>query len=145
MMHAIRHELEALDVGRKALRSFGGLVGGVLLLIGGYVLWRQGGAPGTAVYVLGGLGGALVLLGTLSPAVLRPLYKVWMALALVLGFIMTRVLLSLVYFLLVLPIGLALRLARKDLLDRTLDTEASSYWTRREPLEDEPERLERYY
>lgn len=145
MLNTIRHELQALDMGRGALRSFGWLVGGVLLLIGGFILWRGGGDPSTVVYVLGGLGGVLVLFGTLLPLVLRPLYTVWMALALVLGFIMTRVLLTLVYFLLVLPIGLALRLAGKDLLDRTLDPAASSYWRRKAPLEDDPERLERYY
>jgi hypothetical protein len=132
-------------MGRKALRSFGWLVGGVLLLIGGYLLWRWGGTPGLAVYLLGGIGGALVLLGTLAPGWLRPLYQGWMALALVLGFIMTRVLLTLVYVFLVLPIGLALRLAGKDLLHHTLDSEASTYWQPRPPTDEDPERLERYY
>lgn len=40
MLRTLRLELRDLDTGRKALRSFGWLVGAVLLLIGGYVLWR---------------------------------------------------------------------------------------------------------
>ncbi|NBC18871.1 MAG: hypothetical protein GVY18_16335 [Bacteroidetes bacterium] len=145
MLRILRLELEALDTGRSALRSFGWLVGAVLLLIGAFVWWRQAWTPGTAVYILGSAGGILVLLGTLAPQWLRTLYIGWMALALLLGFVMTRVLLTLVYVLLVLPIGLLLRGFGKDLLDRSLDPDASTYWRPREPIDDDPERLERYY
>ena len=49
MLQTIRLELQTLDVGRKALRSFGLLVGAVLLGLGGLMLWRRGFAPDAGV------------------------------------------------------------------------------------------------
>lgn len=144
-MHPILHEIRSLDTSRKALRSFGLVVGGVLLGIGAFVWWRHDGAAGTATYVLAGVGGALVLIGLAAPRVLRPVYRAWMALAVVLGFVMTRVLLTLVFTLVVLPIGLVMRLAGRDPLHRRLDPEASTYWIRKAYDADDPTRLEKYY
>lgn len=144
-MYTIWQEIQAVDTSRKALRSFGWLVGAVLLGIGVFMLWRKDWTATTAVSIVGGLGALLVLSGTLAPAILKPIYRVWMALAVVLGFVMTRVILTLVYFLVLTPIGLVLRLFGKDLLDRKLDPRADSYWKRKEYLDDSPARLEKYY
>lgn len=144
-MQSLLHEIRAVDTSRKALRSFGWLVGAVLFGIATAVLWRKGWAPTTAVYVLGGMGALLVVLGTLTPILLKPLYRVWMALAVVMGFVMTRVILTLVYFFVLTPIGLLLRLFGKDLLDRKLDPEAPSYWKKKDYPDDSPARLEKYY
>lgn len=76
---------------------------------------------------------------------LRPVYRVWMGLAVVLGTIMTRVLLTLVFALLVVPIGFALRLAGKDLLDRRLDRARTTYWRAKVYEDDSPARLDRYF
>ena len=109
-MQAFAHisaELRALDVRLPALRSFGRVVGGVLILIGLFALWRRDwaftatGLPG----LLFGLGGALVLLSLVAPQLLRPVYRVWMGLAFVLGYFMTRLLLSLVFFGAITPVG----------------------------------------
>lgn len=145
MIRIVLEELATLDTGRKALRSFGLVVGGVLVGIAAVVLWRQGWAPGTAVRVLSGIGGALLLLGLAAPAVLRPLYRVWMGLALVLGFVMTRVLLTLVFVFAVIPTGLLLRLFGKDPLDRRWQPDAPSYWIPKTYMDETPQRLERYY
>ena len=58
---------------------------------------------------------------------------------------MTRVLLTLVFALVMLPIGLVLRLVGKDLLDRRLDPAADSYWKPKTYADDSPARLEKYY
>lgn len=145
MIQSILTDLRALDTGRKALRSFGLVVGAVLLALALLVTWRQGWAPGTAAYTLAGIGAALVLLGLVAPPVLRPLYRVWMALAFVLGFVMTRVLLTTVFALVVIPTGLLLRLAGRDPLQRKRDPNARTYWIRKEPTDTSPERLEKYY
>ncbi len=142
---AIREELHELDFGRRSLRSFGLVVGGVFMGIAVFILWRRGWEPSAVVYGLGGFGGALVLFGLLAPMLLRPVYRVWMGLALVLGFVMTRVLLSLVFFGVMLPIGLALRLVGKDLLHGRPDSALPTYWIEKEEADDSPKRLERYY
>ena len=144
-MHLLWQEIKEVDTSKKALRSFGWVVGGVLLVIAAVVWWRNDFAVTTAVSVLGGIGGALVVLGLTAPVVLKPVYRVWMALAVVMGFIMTRVILSVVYYLVMTPIGLAMRLFGKDPMHRRIDPEASSYWIEKSYDDESPERLEKYY
>lgn len=143
MRDTLRQEFRTLDVGPKALRSFGLLVGTVLLGLAAWVGWRSG--AGALAYGLGVGGGGLIGLGLAAPGVLRPLYRVWMALALVLGYVMTRVLLTLVFFLAVTPIGLVMRLLGKDPMHRRPDPKRPTYWRPHPPRSDNPERLRKYY
>ncbi len=138
-------EIRDLDVGKKKVRSFGYLVGGVLIALALVGLWRIGGRFTTAVYALLGAGGALVALGLAAPAVLRPLYRVWMGLALVLGFVMTRVILTLVFFLVVTPVGWIMRALGKDPLRRRPDPSAETYWIEKTAPDPSPKRLEKYF
>lgn len=144
----IATELRALDVSTKSLRSFGRVVGGVLLLLGLIALWRRDwqftatGIPG----LLFGLGGALIVLGAVAPALLRPVYRVWMGLALVLGFVMTRVLLTLFFIIAITPIGWLRRTFGTSSILMRPSNDATSYWIEREPEADDPkERLTRLY
>lgn len=141
--HGLLHEIKTVDTRPEAVRSFGFTVGTVLLTLG-VVLWLYGGEVGVTEYILGGFGGVLVLLGWGIPVVLTPLYRVWMALALVLGFVMNRVLLTVVFFGLVTPIGLLARVVRGDPLERVPEPEVETYW---KPTEEErgTRRLEQYY
>ena len=143
---AIAAEVRALDVSRPALRSFGRAVGGVLLAIAGVVWWRRGWDPSAWVWGLGGVGAALVVLGLAAPAVLRPVYRAWMTLAFALGWVMTRVLLTLVFALVVTPIALLARLVGRDRLGLKPPAGAASYWVvRDDPAPSSRERLERYF
>lgn len=145
MLHTIAEEIRSLDTSPKALRQFGLVVGGVFVGIATVIAWRRGWEVGPLVLGLGGPGVVLVLLGLVAPAALRPVYLVWMGLAVVLGFVMTRVLLTAVFVLMMVPIGLVLRLAGKDLLDRRLDPAATSYWKPKVYADTSARRLERYY
>jgi hypothetical protein len=138
---SLREEIRSLDPKRKDLVQFGLLVGAVFLLIG-WLLERKEAAP--AIWVLG-LGGTLVLLGAVLPRMLAPVYRVWMTLALGMGFVMTRVILTIFYFLLVTPFGLAMRLFGKDLLDQKLDRNAKTYWKPKEYLIADRTRFEKYF
>ena len=144
MWRSIVEEVRALDTSPRALRSFGLVVGGVFVGIAAVIAWRRGWEVGPLVLGLGGPGLLLMLLGLAAPAVLKPVFQVWMGIAVVLGTIMTRVLLTLVFVLLVIPIGLVLKLAGKDLLDRRLDRARTTYW-RAKVYDDSPTRLERYF
>ncbi len=73
-----------------------------------------------------------VVLALVRPAVLTPLNKIWFQFGLLLGKIVTPVVMSLVFFLTVLPTGVIMRLLGKDLLNRKIDRSAPSYWVKRE-------------
>ena len=99
----------------KQLRSFGLTVGGVFLFIGLWPLvWRGEGVRLWAVIPAA----ALIPLGLILPGVLAPLYKGWMAVGHVLGWINTRIILGVLYYGLVVPMGLVMKLLGRDPMRR---------------------------
>ena len=108
------------------LRKFGITIGIALAVLGGIAWWRDAGA---APYLLG-VAGAFAVLGLVLPRALAPIEYLWMKLALVLSYVMTRVILTLAFYLAITPTGLLLRLMRKDLLTLKIDRAAPSYWVR---------------
>jgi Saxitoxin biosynthesis operon protein SxtJ len=92
-------------------RSFGISVGAMLMLIGVYAAWR-GRMDLAQVGV--GVGISLVALGLLRPSVLKYPSAAWWRLSLALGFINTRILLTLVFALVLTPLGLLWRIIRHD-------------------------------
>ncbi|BDA77160.1 hypothetical protein LPTSP3_g00900 [Leptospira kobayashii] len=107
------------------LRKFAYIVGGVLALVFGLAIpylnrgsWNQ---------YLVGIGLVLIFLGTVLPKILYWPYRLWMLIGEVLGWINTRIILSVIFFLLFTPIGLIKRLFGTDALKRKLDADATSY------------------
>src|SRR4051794_2625165 len=110
----IRQELKELNTSARELRKFGLLVGGIFLLLGAWFFWR--GKP--AFPFLFAAGGPLFFLGLVWPRALRVVYVGWMTLALLLGLVVSTLLLTLFFYLVVTPIGLFARLVGKDFLSR---------------------------
>ena len=137
----ISEEVKNIEVSPKKIREFGLLVGGVFLLIGGFTLWR--GRPAAPFFL--GLGGFLFSFGAVLPALLKPLYKGWMIFAVLLGWVMSRVVLSLLFFIAVTPIGLIMRLQGKDLLDQKFPDSKDSFWTLRKKDSESRESCEKQY
>ena len=102
------------------------MVGTALILVGGWQLYGQ--IHSIARIGLWSVGGFLVLSGLLMPKTLVPVYKIWMGLATVLGWINTRILLGLIFYLIFTPIGLVMRLSGRDSLTQRIDRAANSYW-----------------
>jgi hypothetical protein len=96
-------------------RSFGLSVGGVLLLVAAYQFWR--GAL-IAAQILGAVGAVLVVCGYVRPQLLKGPSALWWKLALVLGYINARVILTLIFAIVLVPIGLLWRLIGRDPLAR---------------------------
>ena len=127
----------------RTLRLFGVLLGLFFLILGGLLRWRAG--PGTASTVLFVLAGALPLLYYLVPPLRRPMYLGWIYLAWPIGLALSFVLLAAIYFLVLTPIGLFMRLVlRRDPMQRGFDASAATYWIPRTRQPD-PERYFRPY
>lgn len=122
-MKMLREELKHLRTEPRDLRKFGLMVGGVFALLGLWFLWRHKPWHGW-FWIPGAL---LIVFGAVAPKTLRHIYRAWMGMALVLGLIVSTVLLTVFYYVVVTPIGLAARLAGKDFLERKWSN-ASSYW-----------------
>jgi len=107
-------------------RSFGLSVGGVFVALGGLWLIRGKGQVVVAAGLLA-LGMVLVLFGAAFPGLLVVPNRLWMRLAEALSFVMTRVILAIVFFTVVTPIGLLRRLTGGDPLRRRAPS-SESYW-----------------
>jgi len=71
----------------------------------------------------------LLLLALLAPNSLAPLYKLWMAIGNTLGFINTRIILGLVFFVIFTPVAIFLKLLKKDAMKRNAYKQSCpSYW-----------------
>ena len=145
ILETIREEIRAVPVSRKAVWQFGLLVGGVLLALALLLAWKQGRDVSAFARVLGGVGAVLVVLGAAVPDALRPAYRVWMGLAVVLGFFVSRILLAVLFFVAFTPMGLVMRLFGRDAMHRRPDPAAPSYWIARNGQPSSRERLEKYY
>jgi len=123
----IREQLQQLKTEPRDLRKFGLLVGGVFALIGLWFWLRH-----KPYYLYPFYPAApLLLLGAVWPRALKHIYLGWMAMAFVLGHIMSTLLLLVFFFLAVTPLGLLARWTGKDFLGVKLNRQAGSYWLRR--------------
>ena len=105
-------------------------------------LWRH--HPSRAA-VFAGLGlGALVLALIARPVWIR-LFRLWMKLAEGMGWVMTRVLLSIFYFAVLTPFGLVRRLTGNPTLDTSWTERKTSYWIDKEPAEATVDRYAKRY
>ena len=128
---------------RKQFRNFGLMFGVVLTGIGLYQLYND--TAETARYVLCMLGGVFFLTGLATPMVLKPIYTVWMKIAFALGWVNTRIIITLIFFLVVTPIGLIMRILKSDLLAEKINKNTVTYWDDIEPVQSVKEHLERQF
>jgi len=109
---------------KKALRNFGLIIAVPLAVIAVILFWKGNGAG----YYWSGAAVVLALLGLLAPVILKPLYVIWMTFAFVLSIVMTYVLLTLFFFLVMTPVSLVMKLLGKDLLNRKFPGNQTTYW-----------------
>jgi len=117
--------------GKKELREFGLVTGAIVAALFGLLLpWLFDHQLPTWPWIITGVLWAWALL---LPASLLPVYRGWMAIGHVLGWINTRIILGVMFYLLFLPVGLGLRLLGKDPMARSIDKSLATYRVRHEP------------
>ena len=117
-------EIKNIKSEKSDLRNFGIIVGIIFLIISGFLFWNE--KESFQIFFVIGI--ILFLPAIAIPFVLKPVYWIWMIFAIILGWIMTRVILSLLFFLIFTPIGLTLRFFGKQFLELRWDKSKESYW-----------------
>ena len=120
-------ELKNIKSTARELREFGITIGSILIVFGDVALWR--GKPFWPYPLTAGI--AFALLGLTVPSVLKGLQKAWMGLGIVLGFFVSRIVLSVLFYGIITPTGFMMKLLGKDILDERIDKKKSSYWHER--------------
>jgi len=140
MIDDIKKDITRLDVTNRSLRHFGYLLAGICLLGTAILLWK-----GKSTWLpVAGAGMLFSVVAARVPATLRQPYRLWMLLAFMLGWITTRIVLTLAYLLIMTPMGLFLRILGKDVLDARIDKAATSYWKKHEPVPDRKQYQKQY-
>ncbi|MFQ5641391.1 MAG: SxtJ family membrane protein [bacterium] len=126
---------------KTELRKFGLTLGVFFSIVAGVLLWKES----DTYRVLAVISGVFMAAGFLLPIALKPVYVVWMSFAVAMGFIMTRLILTLLYSLVFTPAGLVMRLLGKDPLSEAIESERESYWLPREKGKFTPQSVERQF
>jgi hypothetical protein len=132
----------------RKLRTFatGALV--AFGLLGVWIAWKTGGFAGTAALVwpvrLWAFGLLSGIVGWVYPKGILPLYWVLTAVSLPIGIVVSFLVVAIVFYLIVTPIGLVFRMAGRDILGRRPDRKVESYWLER-PEQAPPERYYRQF
>ena len=127
---------ESLNTAPKDVRKFGILFTVVFLALAAYSAY--GGTSAWPWFI--GAAGFFLITGFFFHSLLRPLYVCWMKFAFLLGWINTRLILGIFFYLILTPVGLIMRLFGRDALHRKIDRNATTYWTKRTPAEFKRER-----
>jgi hypothetical protein len=110
-------------------RAFGLVIAGVLLLVGAGPL-RHGHAPRWWAWAAAGV---LALIALLKPVLLARANRLWTKFGVLLGKVVSPIALGILFFGVLTPVALVMRLAGKDPLRLKLDRSANSYWIVRTP------------
>jgi hypothetical protein len=111
-------------------------------LIGSFLAFYKGSPNG---YYWIGAGVVLALCRLIGP-LFRLIYRGWISFSVILGYFISRILLTLIFFLIITPTGVIMRIVGKDPMERKIDPDAPSYWADREtPAELTVERYEKQF
>ena len=117
-------EIKNIKSEKSDLRNFGFIIGIVLLIISGFLFWKEK----EAFQIFLAMVITIFLTPIAIPLVLKPVYWIWMIFAIILGWFMTRVILSLLFYVVFTSIGLTLRFFGKKFLELRWDNSKESYW-----------------
>ena len=117
------HSIPELD--RKGLREFGVVTGGIVAVLFGLVFpWLFERALPIWPWVVFGV---LTLWALVAPDSLRSVYRAWMRFGLLLGKVTTPLIMGALFFVVIAPVGLIMRLTKSDPMRRRLDRGIASY------------------
>jgi len=131
------------DPTRRQLNQFGFIWLGFLTLFGVVAYFRFG-SPQVARWLW--VAAVVVpIVGWLVPALMRMVFLGMSYLAWPIGFVVSHVVLAVVYYLVLTPIGLLTRIFGYDSMKKRFDPEAESYWIERSPEAVDPKRYFRQF
>jgi len=131
-----------IDIADKSEQRKFGIVMAVAFVVLGLIRWGfKGFAMESLPLYLWGVAVPFLVLGIVWPGALKPLFYLWIKLAIVLNFVMTRFFLAITFYAMMTPIGILKRLFGGDVLHRDWNPDASTYW---KDADDQPNDLDSY-
>ena len=120
-------EIKNIKKGKKELKSFGLTIGIIILVVAGYLFYNNNQSYQSALYITF----FFIVSGLIMPVLLKPLYLIWMTFAILLGWVMTRIILSILFYSIITLIGSLAKIFGKDFLNLRVNNH-NSYWNLRD-------------
>jgi hypothetical protein len=124
------------------LQALGLVIPGVLAMLS--VMGLQAGGTGWLIVWIGGLGVLPAVMVWTHARFGRAFYSRWLLAAMPIGWSVAALVLMLIYYLVVTPIGLVMRFAGRDAMERRFDPAASTYWRPHQPVSDKTRYFRQY-
>jgi polyferredoxin len=123
----IKEEIKQIDNSPKAIQKFGYTIAIFLLVVSGILYYYEK----ESSVLVAAIGLMFLLITVAAPTLLKPINIIWMSFAIFLGFVSTRILLGILFYGILTPIGLVIKLTRKDPLGLEIKRDKKSYWEKR--------------
>jgi len=148
MLREISADFKAMNQTPSDMRKFGFLLGLILLVLGSVIFYRQSqNVDGRTILpaLLLFFGIVCIAIAGLKPMLIKPINTVMLVVSLIIGWLMTQVVLVVLFFGLFFPVGIGLKLFGKDPMNRKFEPAANSYWKIRPDEPFEPSRCRRLF
>lgn len=133
--------MEDIKRDKNSLRKYGLAMALAFMVISGLFYLKHRAYPKPTIFI-----SILFLICALTvPQLLKNLYVIWMRLVYGLAWINTRIILTLIFFLVFTPLNFIITLLGKDLLDLKIGRNVSTYWCKKEKREFEKESYYRQF
>ena len=118
--------LKDISYEKSDIKKFGIIFSIIMLIVSIFLLYKS-----SNLYFFTGLFFIFLSLGILFPVLIKPIYALWMILGSILGSLMTIVILTFIFYLIMFPISIIARILKKNFLELKLNKKANSYWNDR--------------
>lgn len=123
----LSREISEIQQNRKNIRNFGIIFFAAGLVFSAIIFYKYHSIT-SGIILCTGIGTAFFLLGLFLPNSLKIPHKIWMSFAVVLGYIFTRIILTITYIIIFIPTGFLLKILKKDILDLHIIKNKDTYW-----------------
>ena len=137
----ILDEIKSISTNKKDLRNFGITIGIILLIITTIVFYKSE----KIIELLFYSGVLLIGFGLVFPKILKPLYFIWMTFAVIIGWVMTRIILSILFYIVITPIGLISRILGRNNFHSKNKGLNNTFWNYRKLEKDGLNKYENQY
>jgi hypothetical protein len=128
LIKEIKKDIKKIKYSNRLLRQFGILIGICFLIVSYFIFFKYGLSYFICIFFV------LVIFtfSIFKPAIFNFAYKIWMIIAIILSWIISRIILILFFYMIMTPIGLILRIFKKDILDLRFSNSKTGYWVTKE-------------
>lgn len=127
----VRHDISTIQSTPDDLKKFGLTIGGFLIFLSVLAFWKMWWGT-DAIFIVSSLGTFLVISGMFFSQLLPIIHRWWMSFAIILGSVVSRIILFVVFYSIVSVVSLAARLFGKNFYIAHNDQHRKSYWIQRD-------------